>query len=269
VTTRRFPTHPDAQRSLSARRHSPAGNRGNCGGIPFDAEAEFDWLVTGLASLIQPRSSTSRPPTAASQGQVVSCAHVIPSAPMICDHALRLIDREGVRALNMRRLADELQVSTRTLYKRIGSRDDLIRNVLQLHGSRMTLELPDGGSMAFRAWAWCVSLRAALRAHPHLTELMRDDKSAMLCEPIGQLVNAAVREGVPAALAERFAWSLANVTIDEALREVATLRGTTISPQTTLDPIKSSNEYLTIFGRIARGFAPAAASRSGSRSARQ
>jgi AcrR family transcriptional regulator len=239
VTTRTFPTHPDAQRSLSTRRHPPAGKRGNRAVIPFDAEAEFDWLVTGLASLIQPRSSTSRPPTT-SQGQVVTCPQVMASAPMIYQHALSLIDQEGVRALNMRRLADELQISTRTFYKRIGSRDHLIRNVLQLHGSRLTLELPDGGTMEFRSWAWCVSLRAALRAHPHLTELMQDDKPAMLYEPIGQLVNAAVQEGVPAALAERFAWSLANVTIDEALREVATLRGTTISPQTNLDPIKSS-----------------------------
>jgi AcrR family transcriptional regulator len=163
---------------------------------------------------------------------------------MIYDRALRLIDQEGVRALNMRRLADELQISTRTLYKRIGSRDDLIRKVLQLHGSRMTLDLPDGGSMELRAWAWCVSLRAALHAHPHLTELVQDDRPAMLDELIGRLVNAAVQEGVPAVLAERFAWSLANVTIDEALREVAALRGTRFSPQTASDPIKCSHEYL-------------------------
>ncbi len=266
MTTRTFPTHPDAQRSRSTRRHPPAGNRGNRGGIPFDAEAEFNWLVSGLASLIQQRSSTSRSPTA-SQGQVVTCAQVTASAPMIYEHALRLIDQEGLRALNMRRLADELEISTRTLYKRIDSRDHLIRNVLQLHGSRMTLGLPDGGSIEFRAWAWCVSLREALRAHPHLTELMQDDKPAMLHEPIVQLVSAAVREGVPATLAERFAWSLANVTIDEALRELATLRSTKISRQTTLDPIKSSKEYLKIFGRIARGFAPAAVPKRDSRSA--
>jgi AcrR family transcriptional regulator len=192
------------------------------------------------------------------------------SPPLIYDHALRLIDREGVRALNMRRLADELQISIRTLYKRIGSRDDLIRNVLQLHGSRMDLEFPDVGPLELRAWAWSVSLREDLRAHPHLTKLMRDDRTWMLHGPIRLLVDTAVREGVPATLAERFAWSLANVTIDEALREVATPQSTRRSPQTTtLDPIKTSEAFLKIVGRIARGFAPAAPPRRGSSSARQ
>jgi AcrR family transcriptional regulator len=264
VSTRTFPTHPEAQRSLSTRRHPLSGQRGNAAGIAFDAEAEFDWLVTGLASLIRSRSSMGCPSTA-SQGQADPRPHVRASPAMIYRHALSLVDREGGRALNMRRLADELQISTRTLYKRIGSRDDLIRNILQLHGSRMALELPEVGPLEFRAWAWCVSLREALRAHPHLTKLMRDDRAPMLQGPIRQLVDTAVQEGVPATLAERFAWSLANVTIDDALRDVATPRSTKRTKQTTLTPTKTSDEFLKIFGRIARGFAPTAAPRRAGR----
>jgi AcrR family transcriptional regulator len=38
----------------------------------------------------------------------------------------------GARAVTVRRLAADLKISTRTLYKRIGNRDNLIRNVVEL-----------------------------------------------------------------------------------------------------------------------------------------
>jgi AcrR family transcriptional regulator len=218
VATRAFVTHVEAQRSRLARRHAPSVDRGHGTGTVIDVEAEFDWLVTGLASPIRQRRSALRTNTRPDHRVEVSPA-------MIHERALRLIDEEGVRALNMRRVAAEFKICTRTLYKRIGSRGRLIREVLQLHGSVLMLTIPDGASWELRAWEWCVSMREALRAHPHLTVLLQQDRPAMLEGPIRQLVDLAVGEGVSTELAERLSWSLANVTVDDVARELAEVQG--------------------------------------------
>jgi AcrR family transcriptional regulator len=215
-----------------------------------DVEAEFERLVAGLSSLL--RSQTSRRP-GAGMGRGDPRPQGMVSPAMIHERALRLVDEEGARALTMRRLAHELQISTRTLYKRIGSRGALIRDVLRLHGSRLRLDFPDTGPLELRAWAWCVSLREALRAHPHLTELMQDDRTAMLQRTVGQLVEAAVLEGVSGDLAERFSWSLANVTVDDTLRELVNGPNMTWPPQPASDPLRTVHGLLGMSRRISRG----------------
>ena len=52
------------------------------------------------------------------------------------------------------------------------------------------------------------------------------------------------------------------IAIDDALREVATLRSTETLAADPLDPIESSDVFLEILGRIARGFALAATERN-------
>lgn len=48
------------------------------------------------------------------------------TAQFIYEYALELVDCEGIEALTVLRLASELKISTRTLYKRIGSRTDML-----------------------------------------------------------------------------------------------------------------------------------------------
>jgi AcrR family transcriptional regulator len=52
-----------------------------------------------------------------------------------------LLDAEGARAVTVRRLAADLKISTRTLDKRIGNRDNLIRTVVELHFAKLNLNL--------------------------------------------------------------------------------------------------------------------------------
>ena len=51
--------------------------------------------------------------------------------------ALRLVEREGPAALTMRRLAAELDVTTNTVYWHVGSRDELIAEVIRSRSTEM------------------------------------------------------------------------------------------------------------------------------------
>ena len=51
--------------------------------------------------------------------------------------ALDLVEREGPAALTMRRLATELDVGTPTIYWHVGSRDELVAEVIRLQADRL------------------------------------------------------------------------------------------------------------------------------------
>ncbi len=51
--------------------------------------------------------------------------------------ALDLVEREGPGALSMRRLATELDVGTPTIYWHVGSRDELVAEVIRLQSNRL------------------------------------------------------------------------------------------------------------------------------------
>jgi AcrR family transcriptional regulator len=61
--------------------------------------------------------------------------------------ALALVEADGVGALTMRRLAAELDVTTNTIYWHVGSRDELILEIIRSH-SRQIAELPIEGTTA-------------------------------------------------------------------------------------------------------------------------
>ncbi len=67
------------------------------------------------------------------------------STDAIYAHALGMLEAEGVAALTVRQLAAGLGISTRTLYKRIVSRDQLISGVLALHYATVGLPEDEGG----------------------------------------------------------------------------------------------------------------------------
>jgi AcrR family transcriptional regulator len=58
--------------------------------------------------------------------------------------ALDLVEREGSAALSMRRLATELDVGTPTIYWHVGSRDELIAEVLRLQSTRLAERAIEG-----------------------------------------------------------------------------------------------------------------------------
>lgn len=141
-------------------------------------------------------------------------------AEAIYQHALVLLDAEGAQALTVRRLAVGLKISTRTLYKRIGNQDKLIRKVVELHFSTLCLEFCEGDTWESTAWNWCNGLRVALCAHPHFTELMTDGDALLLSDYVDALMQAARGEGVPPDTVVECCRSLVDVTINDAIGEV-------------------------------------------------
>jgi AcrR family transcriptional regulator len=207
---------PPDRRRLGNGHHlaRPAGK-----GAPMttvaDVEAEFDRFV---AALIPAANQADRRSTASPGGRRGRNPSI--AAETIYQRALEIVDGEGVQALTVRRLAADIKISTRTLYKRILNRDNLIRKIVELHFSELNLVVRECDSWESTALGWCVGLHTALCAHPHLTDLMTDDDVAVLNDYADRLVDYAVREGFSRKAAAVFCRALASVTINDAIREV-------------------------------------------------
>jgi AcrR family transcriptional regulator len=83
----------------------------------------------------------------------------------IVQAALRLVDREGLDAVSMRRLAAELDMGTMTLYSYVASKAELVTLMVDALGQEMLLdEVPPDWRDALRAIAR--RSREAMRRHP-------------------------------------------------------------------------------------------------------
>ncbi len=86
--------------------------------------------------------------------------------------ALVIVQREGLTALTMRRLAAELGVRAPTVYWHVGNRQELLTRLAR----RLTDELgniqPKGDNPAERISSLLQGLRAEIRSRPHLIELL-------------------------------------------------------------------------------------------------
>lgn len=82
--------------------------------------------------------------------------------------ALELIDRDGLGAVTMRRIADELGVQAPSLYNHMRSKDALLDAVAESVMQQVDASAFDGPDWraALDAWAW--SYYEALVAHPNL-----------------------------------------------------------------------------------------------------
>jgi AcrR family transcriptional regulator len=90
----------------------------------------------------------------------------------VVDAALRIADTEGLNALSMRRLADELGVGAMTLYRYVATKDELQDQlVVTVLGDLATSPDP---SLTWREQLTAVTteLHEKLRAHPGATEII-------------------------------------------------------------------------------------------------
>lgn len=123
----------------------------------------------------------------------------------ITEAALELVDREGLDALNMRRLASELGLGTMTLYGYFATKDELLDAIVARAATgRRPIAAPDG--------PWEDRLRAIARAwhrnlarHPSLVQLrLRRPIVGREAFRITEIGLAALRDaGFPAADAAR------------------------------------------------------------------
>jgi AcrR family transcriptional regulator len=162
---------------------------------------------------------------------------------VIYERALELLDAGGPEALQARRLAADLRISTRTLYQQVGNQDQLIRALVARHFSRLRLEFREYDDWQTTAFHWCTTFHDALRNHPHLTELMTIEDRRSVEDYVNDLVKAALHEGMPRQVAIEACRSLVNVTISHTIVEVRALREPEHSAKTAQETAKIEKNF--------------------------
>ena len=94
------------------------------------------------------------------------------SRPTILVKALEVIDQDGVEALNMRRLSDELGVGTMSLYHHVPNKDALLDGIVETVLEEIELPAPSPGTWEEKASAMARSFREACRRHPNCVPLL-------------------------------------------------------------------------------------------------
>jgi AcrR family transcriptional regulator len=85
--------------------------------------------------------------------------------------ALELVNRDGLEALSMRRLADELGVGTMTLYGYFRSKADLLDALMDASVTVTEADLPSEGPWRERIVALAGTMRDWLESHPALVQV--------------------------------------------------------------------------------------------------
>jgi AcrR family transcriptional regulator len=85
--------------------------------------------------------------------------------------ALELVDRDGLEALSMRRLADELGVGTMTLYGYFRSKSELLDALMDVSVTAERDDLPGEGQWRERISALARTMRDWLEGHPALVQI--------------------------------------------------------------------------------------------------
>lgn len=137
--------------------------------------------------------------------------------------ALDIIDKEGLAALSIRRLADKLGVNGASLYHHFENKDEIITGAAQL--ALEDVRAPDVSSGRWREWLSqnARELRTALLAHPEIIQVVIGRRSVGLGPKRIELsAKHLIDEGVPSAAVMPLIESLELVAIGSALQETRT-----------------------------------------------
>ncbi|MEU4980576.1 TetR family transcriptional regulator ActII [Streptomyces sp. NPDC021969] len=88
--------------------------------------------------------------------------------------ALGILDAEGLDALSMRRLAQELKTGHASLYAHVGNRDELLDLVFDMVLTEVDVPEPEPGRWAEQVKEMCRSLRRMFLAHRDLARIAID-----------------------------------------------------------------------------------------------
>jgi len=94
------------------------------------------------------------------------------SREQILSTAFELIDREGLEALTMRRLAEQLRCGTMTVYSHVAGRGDLLSGIIGLAIERLDLAYVPGEPWQECARRTVSAYRALAHEHPAAFELL-------------------------------------------------------------------------------------------------
>lgn len=94
--------------------------------------------------------------------------------------ALDLVERDGAAALTMRALATELDVGTPTIYWHVGSRDELVAEVIRLQSERMAEQVVEGTTPRERVFSAARHIWTSSIEHRAITSLAHQSGASSL-----------------------------------------------------------------------------------------
>lgn len=128
--------------------------------------------------------------------------------------ALRVLEHEPPEALTMAKVARALGTAPMSLYTHVRSREDLLDGAAALALGGLDIAIPARGSWQARVHAWAHALRAHVRRHPQVLQLVR--RGGRLSAPWLHVRAALVRALAPAglegrALADAERWTMQTI----------------------------------------------------------
>jgi TetR/AcrR family transcriptional regulator, tetracycline repressor protein len=123
-----------------------------------------------------------------------------PRAPLsrerVVGAALALVDRDGLEALSMRRLAAQLGVEAMSLYHHVRDKADVLDGLVAAVLDEM--RLPGSGPWDDRVMEVARELRRVVRAHPNVHTLVveRAFRSPSVLAPVAVLLDALGESGL-------------------------------------------------------------------------
>ena len=109
------------------------------------------------------------------------------TAADVLDVAGQIVERHGVDALTMRRLADELGVAVTSIYWHVGNRDAVLDGLVDRLLARMEALAPTGDGPLDRIASLARQLRVTLLERPHLVGLAHErDRTPAMFLPVQQ-----------------------------------------------------------------------------------
>jgi AcrR family transcriptional regulator len=96
--------------------------------------------------------------------------------------AITLVEKEGPAALTMRRLAAELDVATTTIYWHVGTRDELVAEIIRHQSERLATRPIEGDTKADRVMSAARNVWDSALDHRAITSLAHQTGTTSLLE---------------------------------------------------------------------------------------
>jgi AcrR family transcriptional regulator len=101
-----------------------------------------------------------------------------PRQDTIVQTALQIARTQGLKAVTMRAVAAQLEVTPMALYRHLADREELMRLVADRVGELVRPQPPQGAGWQDRARAWAVAQRRVLRDYPGLAGWLMENGPA-------------------------------------------------------------------------------------------
>ena len=133
---------------------------------------------------------------ASSMTQATTTRHAGLDRAQIIRTALEIVDEHGVDALSMRKLAGELGVTTNTIYWHVGSREELLLEVVRMQAADQSQHHVSGSTPYDRVVSAALNIWHNARSHRNVTALAHSIGATTLLElPLEQTLLAEFNAG--------------------------------------------------------------------------